>query len=81
MVQDVTRSTAEVDSKFNACAVCPSTEEGPSMSTSLDLQFAILSSIPTASDPSKNMQKDLSSSYHEVDGSVPDITVGHFSIP
>ena len=67
--------------KFNACAVRPSTKEGPSMSTSLDSQFATLSSIPTASDPSKNMQKeDSSSNYHEEDGSVPDITVGHFSI-
>lgn len=37
------------------------------MSTSLDSQFAILSSIATASDPSKNMQKeDSSSNYREM---------------
>ena len=75
--------------KFNACAVRPRTKEGPSTSTSCDSQVAILSGTSTASDPSNNFQEEESlntfqedplNNFQEEDHSIPNITVGHFSI-
>ena len=47
--------------KFNACAVCSHTEEGPSMSTSTDSQVAMLSGTSAAFDPSNHFQDKYSS--------------------
>lgn len=87
VVQNITRSTAEVDSKVQ-CLCCMPTYRGRSIHVHFTW-FTILSGTSTASDPSNNFQEEESlntfqedplNNFQEEDHSIPNITVGHFSI-